>query len=134
MPLMTCLGMRNSLRSSRNGLSKEQCRCVIHWGRIFYFLHDLLKTLRKNLLLSCWGLFFWCIGLTGEKSSASSQGILQVYLIWGILWGRISYFLTGDCLNVLRSIREESYASSIGMIFIREESSTSLLGMMLDVF
>ena len=41
--------------------------------------------------------------------------------------------LTRDCLNVLGSIGEESSTSFIGMIFIREESSTSLLKLRLDV-
>ena len=35
---------------------------------------------------------------------------------------------------MLGFIKEESFASSMGMIFIREKSSTFLLGMMLDVF
>ena len=61
-----------------------------------------------------------CIGLTREESYASSLGIL---------WGRIFYFFTLDCLKVLGFIGEESFASSMGMIFIREEFSTSLLGM-----
>ena len=97
LPLMTCLGTRNSL-SSRNGLAEEQCRCVIHWGRIFFFLHGLVRTLRKNLLLPHWGFFFFfrCIGLIGEESFASSQGILQVYLIHRGYFG------------------EESFASSLG--------------------
>ena len=47
------------------------------------------------------------MGLTGEESFAS---------LLGILWGRIFYFLTGDCFNVLRPIREESVASFIGMM------------------
>ena len=57
--LMTWLGMRNSLRSNMNGLTEEYCRYVIHWGRIFCFLHGLLRTLRKNLLLLCWAFFFF---------------------------------------------------------------------------
>ena len=47
------------------------------------------------------------MGLTGEESFAS---------LLGILWGRIFYFLTGDCFNVLGPIREESVASFIGMM------------------
>ena len=35
---------------------------------------------------------------------------------------------------MLGSIEEEFSVSFVGLIFIREESSTSLLGIMLDVF
>ena len=47
------------------------------------------------------------MGLTGEEFSAS---LLE------ILWGRIFYFLTRDCFNVLGFIGEESFASSMGMV------------------
>jgi len=47
------------------------------------------------------------MGLTREEFSAS---LLE------ILWGRIFYFLTTDCFNVIRFIGEESSASSIGMV------------------
>ena len=94
---VSCLGMRNLLRGSRNGLTKgvvQLCRYVIHWGRIFYFLNAMLRTLRKNLLLPY-------------------QGCFQVYLIY---WGRIFCFLTGDCLSMLGSIGEESSTSTMGMM------------------
>jgi len=58
LPLMTCLGMRNLLRSSMDGLVKEQCRYAIHYGGIFLFL------------------FLFCTKLTGEESFDSSLGIL----------------------------------------------------------
>ena len=75
-----------------NGLTEEYCRYVIHWGRIFCFLHGLLRTLRKNLLLPRWRFFFFFfgIGLTGEESSTS---------LLVILWGRIFSFLIGDTLG-----------------------------------
>ena len=82
-------------------------------------------TLRKNLLLRPWGFFFCLLdllgknlllphrGYFGEESSASSQEIF---------------------LNMLGFLGEESSTSTVGMIFIREESFASLLEMMLDVF
>ena len=76
--------------------------------------------LGKNLLLSS------CFAKDFEEESSTSS--------LGILWGRIFCLLFGYCLNVLGFIRKKSCASSVGMIFIREESSTSLLGMMLCVF
>ena len=111
---------KNSLRSrckssaSQNlhedeKLAEKLCRYVIHQGRIFCFLHGLLRTLRKNLLLPRQG-FFWCMRLTGEESFAS---LLE------ILWGRIFYFLTRDCFNVLGFIGEESFTSSMGWCLIR---------------
>ena len=78
--------------------------------------------LGKNLLLPSWFIddfeeessaslffffFFSCIGLTREESSTS---------LLGILGGRIFCFLTKDCFNVLGSIREESSGSSMGMM------------------
>ena len=98
---------------------------MIYWGRIFCFLHSLPRTLRKNLLLRPWGFFFCLLdllgknlllphrGYFGEESSASSQEIF---------------------LNMLGFLGEESSTSTVGMIFIREESFASLLEMMLDVF
>ena len=47
------------------------------------------------------------MGLTRKESSTS---------LLGIFWGRIFCFLTGDCFNVLGSIREESFASSMRMM------------------
>ena len=95
---MTYLGVRNSLRSSRNGLAEKQCnfcRCLIHWERIFCFLHGMLKTFK-------------------EESPASSLAILQVYLVH---WGRIFHFLTRNCLIMLGSIGEESSTPFMGMMF-----------------
>ena len=82
--------------------------------------------LGKNLLLPSWfaedfkeessasllGIFlfffsFFCMGLIGEESSASSLGLF---------WGRIFCFLIRDCFNVLGSIKEESSASSMDMM------------------
>ena len=68
-------------------------------------------------MLPHWG-FFVCTGLTGEESSTFSLGILLE---------RIFCFLTVVRLNVLWFIEEESFDSTMGMIFITEESSTSLL-------
>ena len=80
--------------------------------------------LGKNLLLPSWftedfeeeyfayllgNFFFFFLGmeLTGEESSTS---------LLGILWGRIFCFLTGDCFNVLGSIKKESSACFMGMM------------------
>ena len=73
--------------------------------------------LGKNLILTKWFTKdfegesstsslgdFRCMRLTGEESYAS---------LLRILWGRIFRFLS--CFDVLGSIREESYASSMGM-------------------
>ena len=67
-------------------------------GILFYFF--VLDSLGKNLLLPNWGCF-------REESFAS---------LLGILWGRIFCFLAGDCFNVLRSIGEEFFASSMRMM------------------
>ena len=80
--------------------------------------------LGKNLLLPSWfaedfkeesfasllGIFFFFflgMGLTEEESFAS---------LLGILWGTIFCFLIKDCFNVLGSIREEFSTSSMGMM------------------
>ena len=63
--------------------------------------------LGKNLLLPCWGFFFFF-------------GVLDLV---GVLWRRIFCFLTRDCLNMFGSIGEESTASFMGMMYDRLELS-----------
>ena len=56
LPLMTCLGMRNLLRNSRNGLTEEKNLLLPSW-----FAEDFEDESSASLL----GIFFfWCIGLT----------------------------------------------------------------------
>ena len=83
LPFMTCLEMRNLLRSS-DPLGKNLLLPS-------YFMEDFME----DLLLPCWEFLY------------------ETY------WGRIFYFLIGICFDVLR--------------FIREESSASFMGMMLDM-
>ena len=51
-----------------------------------------------------------------------------------ILWGRIFASLLGICSNKLGCIEEESFASSMGIVFFREKSSAYLLRTLLEVF
>ena len=81
-------------------------------------------------MLPRWRFFFFGIGLTGEESSTS---------LLVILWGRTFYIFTGDCLNMFRSIREESSTSFMGMMLdilelFKKDSSASFIGMMVDRF
>ena len=75
LPFTTCLGMRNSLRFNMDGLTEEQCRCVIHQGRIFCFSYGLLRILRENLLVLRQGFFFSVWDLLGKNLLLSYQDI-----------------------------------------------------------
>nr|POE66081.1 hypothetical protein CFP56_33893 [Quercus suber] len=102
----------------------------------------MCDALGKNLLPSTWFTedfegesfasllgIFRCIRLTGEESSTS---LLRT------LWGRIFCFLSRDLLDVLECIGEESSTSSMGMMLdmleLEGESSASSIGMMFDKF
>ena len=67
LPLMTCMGMRNLLRNSRNGLTEEKNLLLPSW-----FAEDFEDESSTSLL----GIFFRCIRLIREESSAFSQRIL----------------------------------------------------------
>ena len=115
LPFTTCLGMRNSLRFNMDGLTEEQCRCVIHQGRIFCFLYGLLRILRKNFLLPRWGffLFYYYYFFFYVQDSIGKNPLLPYWRHFG---KESSASLLRICFNVLGSIEEISSASSMGMM------------------
>ena len=102
----------DSLRNDRNPKSLSHYPSRYN---IFYFLHGMLRTLRKNLLLPHWG-YFRCTWSIVEESFASTLGI--VLLCLGPSRKNLLPLPWGWCSRYTGSTVEESSASLLGIIFL----------------
>ena len=86
--------------------------------KILCFLHGMLRTLRKNLLLSRWG-YFRC---TWSTRDTLGKKLLLPY--WGLFkyawvhWGRIFCLLYGNDVWYAWSIGEEFSVFLLGIVFL----------------
>ena len=79
---------------------------MIHWGRIFCFLHGLHKDFKEESSTSLLEIFdIW---------DSLEKNLLLPY--WGYFKEKSSTSLLGSCFDVLGPIGEESFSSSIGMM------------------